>query len=469
MNNRSYAADLYNRALPLIQTDPPTAYRLLVAACEADHSFAEAWAFLGASLADLGHMAAACAALRHALRCPDGDQPGDMNPVLRHRCLVNLGHRLIDNRIVSDATLDEAYGRTREALLMEGDFPVSPSAFAHTNLSLILAHGILREKEMFHAQRGFDMCPDPPTELGLAFACLFQGEYRKGLEHFEARFRHTPHLRPYDSMPWPRWDGSRVGTLIAMSEMGLGDTLSFARFIYPASNLVDQIIVPVQPELLRLMREAFHNLGNIQIVPQDHTLPKVDAWCPVFSLPVPLALSDEDIRDREWIIPVKPVEDTSWKRPGARLHVAIAWAGAPGNDIDRHRSIPFAEFLALCDIPGVALYSVQVGDRARDLHDNGAAALIRDMSPWIRDARDTAGILGEMDLVITAESFVGHLAGAIGKRCFLLCSRFGRDWRSSPYLGDRALWYERTCVFRQGDDAKWGPVFKAVIQELSNA
>lgn len=464
MADRTYAIDLYNRALPIIQTDPPTAYRLLVAACENDPSFAEGWAFLGAALADIGNLPACVSALRQALRCPDGDGPGDMNPVLRHRCLVNLGHRLIDNRIISEDTIIESICATREAIMMSTNKPEAPAAFAHTNLSLIYSLEGRSEGELHHAHKGFELCPDPATELGLAFAQLFNGQYREGLEHFEARFRHSPKLVSYQHMPWPRWDGSRVGTLIVLAEMGLGDSLSFARFIDEASTKVDRLIFVVQPELVKLLSEE---CPTAEVVPQDHTLPPVDAWCPVFSLPVPLDLGDDQITHREWTIAPKAVEDTSWKRKGARLHVAIAWAGAPANDIDRHRSIPFAEFLALREIPGIALYSVQVGERARDLHDNGAAALVRDMSPWIRDARDTAGIMAEMDIVICCESFVGHLAGAIGKKCLLLCSRFGRDWRSSPYLGDRSLWYPEHRVFRQGDDACWQPVFKRVVEALS--
>lgn len=464
MTDRAYSIDLYNRALPIIQTDPPTAYRLLVAACENDPSFAEGWAFLGAALADIGNLPACVSALRQALRCPDGDGPGDMNPVLRHRCLVNLGHRLIDNRIITMETLAEANDATGRAIVMDGEFPDAQRAFARTNLSLIDSLYGIREAEVSDAREGFELCPDPATELGLAFALLFQGQYRKGLEHFEARFKHSPKLVSYQHMPWPRWDGSRVGTLLVLCEMGLGDTLSFARFIWNASVKVDRLIFVAQPELVKLLSDA---CPTAEVVPQDHTLPQVDAWCPVFSLPVPLGLSDDEIRDELWMAYPNPVEDASWKRKDARLHVAIAWAGTAANDIDRHRSIPFTEFLALREIPGIALYSVQVGERARDLHDTGSAALVRDMSPWIRDARDTAGIITEMDMVICCESFVGHLAGTISKKCLLLCSRFGRDWRSSPYLGDRSLWYPEHRVFRQGDDARWQPVFKRVVEALS--
>jgi hypothetical protein len=310
------------------------------------------------------------------------------------------------------------------------------------------------------------MRPDPETELGVAFACLFNGYYQEGLRHFEARFPHA--LPTYLNLPWPRWDGNHVGTLLVLCEQGLGDTVSMARFVVSAAPVVDRLVFQVQPELLRLMQRSFERFVNVEVVPQDHVLPVVDAWCPVFSLPTPLGLGDAQIAAAPWSGPfVKPVENTSWKRKDARLHVAIAWAGAPNNAIDPKRSIPFEEMLPLREIPGVAVYSVQVGDRARELHERGAAALISDMSPWIRDAADTAGVLAEMDYVVCCESFVGHLAGAIGVPTLLLCSRFGRDWRSSPRLGDRALWYPKTTVLRQGDDQDWKPVIAEAVRRIS--
>lgn len=467
MTSREHAIDLYNRALPLIQTDPRLAYQMLISAVTTDPGFAVGWSLLGASLADLGSIVASCEAYRSALRVPDSDEPGGMTPVLRHRCLLQLGHRLTHNAIVNDERLDEAEYSLHEALDLIGTFDKQETAFCYTNMSLIAAHAGDMTFEMIHATTGFRLDPDPATELGLAFALLSQGHYADGLKHFEARFPYK--LGSYLSLPAPRWDGGHVDTLHVLSEQGLGDALSFARFLPAAAARVGTLIYPVQPELVRLLAGALSAHRNIRVVPQDRVIEYADAWCPVFSLPTALGLSDEEIRDASWPpIAVTPVEDTSWKQRGARLHIAIAWAGAPGNGIDTQRSIPFLEFLALRAIPGVALYSVQVGERAKDLHDSGATAMVRDMAPWIRDARDTAGILGEMDLVVTCESFVGHLAGAIGKKCFLLCSWFGRDWRSSPYLGDRVLWYDQTRVFRQGQDARWEPVFRRVVEELTN-
>lgn len=464
MTPRSHAIELYNRAQPVIQADPRMAYQMLISAVMTDPTFADGWGLLGAALADIGSLLASCEAYRSALRLRDGPDAGDMNPILRQRFLLQLGHRLTNNLIVNDERLAQAEQALKQAIAMGGDPTVD--AFSHTNLSLIAAHRGERETEMAEAELGFQTNPDPATELGLAFACLFQGLYARGLRHFEARFPFK--MQSYQHLPYPRWNGDRVDTLIVLSEQGLGDALSFARFIPAAAARVQELIYPVQPLLVRLLADALRHIENVRVVPQDRVIEHADAWCPVFSLPVPLGLTDALIRDAPGLpFKVDPVEDTSWKRKDARLHVAIAWAGAPDNGIDMHRSIPFAEFLALRDVPGIALYSVQVGERGADLHNQGASALIRDMVPWVHTAHDTAGILGEMDCIVSAETFPAHLAGALRKRCLLLCSRFGRDFRSSPYLGDRTLWYPETTVIRQGHDAAWGPGFKTAVETLS--
>lgn len=464
MTPREHSVDLYNRAQPLIQTDPSMAMQMLMSAVVTDPGFAQGWGMLGASFADLGSLAASCEAYRTALRLPDNSEVGGMTAALRHRYLLQLGHRLTHQTVVSWDALDEAESALKQALNMPGDHDVQANAFCHTNLSLIAAHRGDKEKEMRHAEQGFAMHADPATELGLAFACLFQGQYSRGIRHFEARF---PHDRAsYLSLPAPRWSGQYVDTLQVLSEQGSGDALSLARFIPEAASRVGKLIYPVQSVLVKLLTDTFKGIENVHIIPQDREIAQVDAWTSVFSLPVDLGLTDDQIFYRGLRAQAQPVENTSWKRKDARLHVAIAWAGAPNNGIDYHRSIPFKEFLALREVPGIALYSVQVGERAKEMHDGLYSAFVKDMSPWIMDAKDTAGILAEMDTCVVCESFVGHLAGAIGKKCLLMCSRLGRDWRSSPQLGEKSLWYPGHTVLRQGDDLKWAPVFKQAVRIL---
>jgi hypothetical protein len=250
--------------------------------------------------------------------------------------------------------------------------------------------------------------------------------------------------------------------------MGLGDTLSFARFVAMAAMPVRRLIFMVQPELLTLLRGAMAGFLNVEVVLNDSILPPADAWCPIFSVPTALGLNDEEIRDCEGLrpdyFPNGSVSDTL-KLDDRDFNIAISWAGAPGNDIDRHRSIPVTEFLSLLEVPNVKLWSVQVGSRVQELHNSGLAAMIQDLSPMIRDAADTAGILRCMDLIVTCESFLGHLSGALDLPCWVAASKRGRDWRIGT-RGERPLWYDKTRIWRQGDDLAWPGVFAAMVEEL---
>lgn len=208
MTSRDHAIDLFHRAQALIPTDPRLAYQMLTSAVVTDPNFADGWALLGAALADLGSLSASCEAYRSALRLPYSTDIGGMTPVLRHRCLLQLGHRLTHQTIVSWKNLDEAEEVLRQALVMGVDLDEGVNAFCYTNLSLIAAHRGDNAAEMHYAERGFTMHADPATELGLAFACLFQGEYSRGIRHFEARFPHQ--LQSYMSLPASRWQGEEL-------------------------------------------------------------------------------------------------------------------------------------------------------------------------------------------------------------------------------------------------------------------
>ena len=456
---RQYAVQLYNRALEVLRSDPVMAYRCAASAVEADGSFAEGWLLLGGVLADMKSYRAACSAYKSGLQCPELTDP------MRMRLTVNLGHRLMQA-----GEMAEAENVTDDAIRMHGRLGTKAvggdegGAFALTNRSMIYTHRDMTGAAVVDARRGHDMVQDPMTAMGRAFAHLFHGDYAVGLEWFEARFPYK--LPGYLTLPYPRWDGTApCKTLIVMCEQGLGDTISFARFIPEAARLADRVIFQVQPEIAGFLEHVFPE--NVTVIPQSHVLPQADAWCPVFSLPVAMRLKTDEIKN--W--PGLPVEDFALGDvalqgfDAGRFNIAIAYGGAPANEIDVHRSIPPAEFLPLRDVPGVSLWSVQVGPRVKELHEAGMAALVRDVSPWIRDVRDTAAVLNQMDLVVTCESFVGHLAGALGVDCWVLCSHLGRDWRTG-ISGDRPLWYEKTRLFRQGPDLRWGPVVARAVTAL---
>ena len=461
---RNAAIDFHNRAMQTVEFDQQTAYRLICSAVTVDPSMAQGWYMLGNVTADLKLYPASIAAFRRALDLPLGDGPGDLTPDLRAKCLVNLGHRLLN-----DGRIEEAGVITRRALSYlekHPDLDAEGRAFAWTNMSLVLSIQGETDESLRYAQEAFRQNPKPIVETGLGFAYLFAEDFANGLRHFDARFAYK--LPAFLNFPYPRWDGAAVKTLFVAPDQGLGDTLSFARFVPQAAARATRLIFTVQTELVRMFRDAFLPWPNVEVVPASSSFPPADAWCPVVSLPTALGLTTPEIVNapQAWEAPSPPGNaPAGWKTPDRKLHVGIAYGGAAANEIDRWRSIPVAAFLDLYQAHGVQLYSLQVGERAADLHAAGAAGLIRDMSPWIRDVADTVAIMRELDLVITIESFIGHLAGALNHPCWVLYSHRGGDYRIGRD-GRRALWYPNHRIFKQDPDGEWGPVFERVVAAL---
>ena len=469
-DTRNRSISFHNQAIPLIPTDPIKAYRLLCSAVVADPTMAVGWDTIGNSLADLKNssgrlcLQAAISAYRRCLELPTGETPGDLTPQVRVKAMVNLGHRL-----VNAGYIEEAETVTREALaLLESDVSLDQEghAFAWTNLSLSLSMQGRHDEAIAYATRAYEMSPEPIIETGLAFALLFGGDYESGLRHFDARIAYR--IPQFQAMPYDRWNGDRVDTLLVESDMGAGDTISFARFIPAASKSVKKLVFRVQPDILRMMTLALSGLRNVEVVPQSPVFPLADAWSPVMGLPTALGLTTEQIKNHPQVWRMPPARSdvpVGWKAPGRKLHVAIAYAGNPQNDIDVHRTIPVTQFLSLYRVPGVQLYSVQIGEPVKQLHDEGCASLIRDMSPWIKDALDTVAILREMDLVISCESFVAHLAAAADLACWVPVWVYGGDWRIGR-SGDHPLWYPNTLVFRQERDGDWTGTFGKMVEAL---
>lgn len=463
---RNSAISMHNHGTALVGQDRQLAYRLLCSATTVDPSMAQAWYALGNATADMKMMDAAVACFRRVLELPVGVLAGDCDTDLRAKALVNLGHRLLNA-----GRIEEAWEVSSEAIrVLEADPSLDQEgrAFAWTNMSLVLSIMGRVEESLGYARRAFELNQSPIIETGLAFAYLFAGRYAEGLRHFDARFAYKPELNSYISLPYERWRGGRVGTLLVMADAGMGDTLSFARFVTVAVGRVERLVFMVQQELVRLFVAAFAVWPGIEVVPQQPTYPAADAWCPVMGLPVAMGMTTGQIEGcpQGWSAPAGcGVGPENWPPDDGRFNIGIAYGGSPANDIDVHRSIPPALFLELYRVPGVQLYGLQVGDRVKELHEAGAAALIRDLSPWIRDVSDTVGLMRRLDLVMTCESFVGHLAGAIGAECWVLVSHKGGDFRCGR-VGEKQLWYPRSRVFRQGSDAAWGPVFGRVVEAL---
>lgn len=454
MGNREQAYNLLvkgeevarDKSLP---TNIDHAYQLMASACYADPSFGDAFYRNGCAASDLQRPHAAIALFRRALEC-------DNDPPAKAKLLTNLAWELM--KIGGQV---EAVDHLHQAIDLD---PSLSLPWMH----LGLCHTTFGETEtaVSCARKCVELGPpdDPIAEFQLAFALLFNGNYAEGLKHFEARF--PARLPNFTQYPYPKWKGEDGKTLFLVADQGLGDTLSYARFVEQAAYRCRYVHMCVQGELRRVFEHAFRHLENLNFLPSPSNFPAdADCWSTFVSLPYALGLSDDEIISAPNIdMPKFPISK-QWLVPDRKFHIGIAWAGSPMNDIDKHRNIPIHHYLELVRVPGIQLYSLQVDAKKSDLNLWGMAPVVRDLSGYIRDVADTASILESLDLVITVESALGHICSMADQECWIVYSWLGRDYRLGPD-GLRRLWTPYHRVFQQSDDMRWESVFERIVEAL---
>jgi Tfp pilus assembly protein PilF len=254
-----------------------------------------------------------------------------------------------------------------------------------------------------------------------ALALLASGDFARGFAAYDVRFDledpsmgFDRKLRNVRSIKLPLWQGEDPAgrTIFVYAEQGLGDTLQFARFLPLVARRGARIVFDCQAELVRLMAGL---TGLASLRPEGGAQPEADFHLPLLSLPHRLGITLETLPAQVPYLAPPAAGPVLPRHPGTRLAVGIVWAGRPQHTNDRNRSLVLEEFLSLCDIPGLALYSLQKGPRAGDIAALGAGPLVRDLGPVINDFADTARLLMQLDLLITVDTAVAHLAGALGR------------------------------------------------------
>lgn len=304
----------------------------------------------------------------------------------------------------------------------------------------------------------------PKARYNLALALLQHGELRQGFTEYEWRWQ-LPH-NPPRNFSQPLWDGSNLQgkRILLHAEQGLGDTIQFIRYAPFVASRGGYVIVECQAPLIQLLQTV---PGIHQLVAQGETLPQFDVHVPLLSLPHCLDTTLETIPTQIPYVSPPASHHLKLDAPqGTLLKVGIAWAGSPKNPNNRHRSLDLAYFSTLFDIPGVAFYSLQkelpAAELARLADYKGR---IQDLSNQLHDFTDTAAVVLQLDLVITVDTSIAHLAGALGKSAWVLLN-FDPDWRW--LIGrETSPWYPSIRLFRQDSPGNWQDVFARVAESLS--
>lgn len=435
--------------------DMQAVYQLRSSAALNDPEMGMAWFQLAEDLADMQLSAASLAACRRAIECQDGEVPGDMTRDFRIKSMIQLAYRL------------HIFGRTGEARqVINKALHMDDRVGQAWNVSSLI-HSLegMSANAILASRKALEIEPDNATfETALGLNLLFAGAFKEGLKHFEARYRYK--LKHFLNMPYPQWQGEMNKTVYLVADQGLGDTLSFARFLRQAAHRSKFMYVGAQKELIRLFKASFQDIPNIEIfTPNAVGYPPAECWTTFVSLPTALDLTREEFVNAPNILIPQFSVSKQWKATDRKLHIGVAWKGSPISDIGHHKSFPVECLLRLYEVPGVQLYSLQADAAVPELHNAGCAALIRDLSPFIQDVADTTAILRELDLVVTVESALGHIAGACGVEHWVPYSALGHDWRIGRN-GENIIWYPKLRVFKQGPRDAWSDVFGEIVEAL---
>ncbi len=356
---------------------------------------------------------------------------------------------------------DEAMAAYEKALALKPDF-----ASAWENLGKVYRVAGPVDKALACFDKALALNPENQAVLwDRALTLLQAGNLEDGFAGYETRLLRPEFQGPFQALSKPRWAGeSLVGkTVLLIAEQGLGDTLQFIRYASAVKALgAEHVVVVAQPPLLSLLARV---AGVDRAVAFGDPVGAYDCYIPLLSLPFHLKTTLETIPSatEPYLTPPADWSVTLPDSPQA-FKVGVVWAGSAANPTDDSRSIPFEKILTLLSVPGIALYSLQVGDHESDLTTHAAAPLFQNLAPRLRNFDDTASAVMQLDLVITVDTSVAHLAGGLGRPTWVLLSH-ATDWRWLQARTD-SPWYPTVRLFRQPAPGDWDNVLQDVLRTL---
>jgi Flp pilus assembly protein TadD len=301
---------------------------------------------------------------------------------------------------------------------------------------------------------------------GLGATLLMTGDLQRGWHEWEWRWL-KPNYETNRFPNHPRWNGSDLAgkRLLLMVEQGYGDVFQFARYAPLLKARGATVIMEVVPDIHRLMSTL---TGVDEWVIAGLQIPQVDLVCPLLSVPLWYRTTLETIPAQVPYLAAdaRLVESFQSKyfRADPNLKVGLVWAGRPTHPNDHNRTISLALLAPLGEIPGVTFYSLQKGDAAKEIQTAPAGMKMVDLSVGLTDFNWTAAAVAGLDLIITVDTSIAHVSGALAKPVWVLVP-FVPDWRWLLNRDD-SPWYPTMRLFRQKTLRNWGEAIQRAREEL---
>jgi tetratricopeptide (TPR) repeat protein len=361
---------------------------------------------------------------------------------------ANLGNALadLDRPEAAEAALREAV--RLDPMLVE----------AHVSLGHVLGERGATAEAIAACQRAIDLRPDlAAAHWNQGIACLLAGRFEEGWARYEWRKRRFPHA--FAALSGPHWQGEALDGrhILVLAEQGFGDAIQLARYLPLLAARGARVSLRCAAPLRPLLRQ----LAGVAVL-GDGPLPAYDVWVDQMSLPGLFATTLDTIPGPSPCLRAPPALAASWRRrlpPDRR--VGLVWAGNPAHSNDRRRSMPPDAVAALATSCAPRLVGLQVGPRAGELVARGVPELGRALASYA----DTAAVLASLDLLVTVDTSVAHLAGALGVPTWVMLP-YAPDWR---WMRDRldSPWYPSVRLFRQERAGDWSGVVREVTAVLA--
>jgi tetratricopeptide (TPR) repeat protein len=408
--------------------------------------FAEAHGNRGNALREIGRHREALEAFDRALALkPDYDEAYN-----------NRGNALIELNRPAEALAD--YDRA---------IAISPeNTYAWVNRGSALGYLDRTEEAIASFERAIELDPQlVEAHWNKALIFLSTGDFARGWAGYERRWQRDGETIPREFVQ-PQWRGEDLTgrTILLHAEQGFGDSIQFIRYLSMVAARGGKIVLELPDSLVPLIDSVD---AVISICRRGDALPHFDVHCPLLSLPLAFGTTLETVPAPLPYLrpPAERVQDWRARLAGIRKpRVGLVWSGKPTHKNDHNRSIALSRLEPLLSVPGIEFVSLQ-----REYRDSDGPAIARlplmRLDDALRDFADTAAVIAELDLVISVDTAVAHLAGAMGRPLWLLLSHI-QDWRWLRARSD-SPWYPTARLFRQPSDGNWDDVIARVLEELS--
>lgn len=403
--------------------------------------YVEAWSNLGSALQEQGKLEESLPCYQRAIALKPDYADAHQNLAVALKDLDRL---------------EEAVTHCQQAIALKPDSPD-----IYYNLGFMLRRLGRLQEAIAQYRKAIALKPDfVDAHKNLGHALLLAGDFPNGFAEYEWRWRQKHWVqRPFSQ---PLWDGSDLHgkTILLHAEQGFGDTMQFIRYAALVRDQGGRVMVECQPELVSLLATA---TGIDRLIAQGEPLPEFDVHAPLLSLPYLLRTTLDTVPAAIPYLTATATPPPALNRPSSDFKVGIVWAGNPSHQNNRYRSCGLEPFRSLLELPNIRFYSLQKGEAASEFQ--GQDWPIHDLSTDLQNFADTAAAIAQLDLVITVDTAVAHLAGALGKPVWVLLA-FAPDWR---WMLDRtdSPWYPSMRLFRQPQAGDWQSVFQQVKTALA--